>query len=183
MNTMASNDYWKEHGDNDEQGINHKIHGWLTFFLVMTFLRSVLTPISLILTFNMGDYLNNGLLCAADIVATISVSGMGFYAIAAFYRRQPNAVFIARLYIVIFLLMSLLGLLAAAYLTEAFNPIAKIATPVLWSVIWLCFFRYSDQVQCLFPLDTRRVGKYDYLFGAACIFVPIALLLFGINTI
>lgn len=180
---MASKDYWNDHVGDDLHETENKIHGWLTAFLVVVGCNIARKTINLTLGFSFGDYLNNSILAATDITATIAAVSLGIYTIIAFRRRMNNAVLIGRMYLTVNLVMQLLGLLALSQTTEAFNPWARVLAPVAWFLIWFTFLNSSQQVKRLFPVENRRAGKFDYLLGALCIIVPGVLLLIGLKTL
>ena len=132
---MTRNDYWKEHGENEEYMINNKIHGWLTFFLVIVALTIVRMVLNTIFSFDMEDYLNNLFIAAADIATAIATIWLGIYTIIAFRRRMSNAVLVGRMFIITEFIFKLLGFVFISQTTEAYNPWVQVFTPIAWAAI------------------------------------------------
>jgi len=177
----------KEH-KTENRPREYKIHGWLTFFLVMIGLGSIFSVVYFFTKTTVDDYkweLQNeslsyvmsiiGLFC--DMIFTVGCAILGLLTIIAFYKYQPNAVGLGKSYLIISFISNLVGLSAGEYESSGFGSLHHIIRSLVWGVIWFWYLCRSEQVNSLFPKDPwheRKMYKRDKIFLFSIV-VPIVI--------
>ena len=99
----------------------------------------------------------------AEGVSAIALAGFAAYAGWALYRTRPNAVKIAKAYLITMLVLSILGLLLASVFAvsqapdnaplNALQASARVAMlwPAILSLAWLIYLQRSKRVRATFP--------------------------------
>lgn len=167
---------------------NTKITGWLTLFLVLSVgvgsARSFLYQIK---EYNAEDYGNNLCLGSVDIFISLSFLGMAIFIIYSFLNRKRNAVFWAKAYIILSILLNSLNLILnmnadADFIDEKLkidHENYRLICSIMWGVIWFLYLTFSKHVQEIIPKSFRKVSKLDWGILAAIILIPIALFTIG----
>lgn len=167
---------------------NTKITGWLMFFLVLPVgvgsARSFLYQIK---EYNAEDYGNNLCLGSVDIFISLSFLGMAIFIIYSFLNRKRNAVFWAKAYIILSILLNSLNLILnmnadADFIGEKLkidHENYRLICSIMWGVIWFLYLTFSKHVQEIIPKSFRKVSKLDWGILAAIILIPIALFTIG----
>lgn len=156
---------------------NTNIHGWLAFFLFVIALGGIVNAIYPIVTFNIEDYAGDMWLGAVDIIIGIELFFISLYTIYAFYKRKPNAVLYARLYIVIVFLINIISLIA-----DFKNGISGISG-IFWGIIWFLYLLFSEQVKQVIPKSFRKVNIIDWGVLGVIIMVPFICFAIGLYNI
>lgn len=167
---------------------NTKISGWLTLFLVLSVgvgsARSFLYQIK---EYNAEDYGNNLCLGSVDIFISLSFLGMAIFIIYSFLNRKRNAVFWAKAYIILSILLNSLNLILnmnadADFIDEKLkidHENYRLICSIMWGVIWFLYLTFSKHVQEIIPKSFRKVSKLDWGILVAIILIPIPLFTIG----
>ena len=146
---------------------NTKITGWLMFFLVLPVgvgsARSFLYQIK---EYNAEDYGNNLCLGSVDIFISLSFLGMAIFIIYSFLNRKRNAVFWAKAYIILSILLNSLNLILnmnadADFIGEKLkidHENYRLICSIMWGVIWFLYLTFSKHVQEIIPKSFRKVS-------------------------
>ena len=162
---------------------NTEIRGWLTFFLVMMLLGGGFSFVYPIVTYNPDDYAGSFFLAIADPIQGLMLFGLACYTAYSFYDRQPNAVFLAKTYLVLIFLVNLMLVFVGNYEDKGLGSLPQLVRSLLWSVIWFLFLIQSTVVEEVIPKDYRRVKHIDYYIIAAIVIVPLLLLALGLKEV
>jgi hypothetical protein len=141
------------------------VGGWLAFFILTL---GVFNP--LYSAYNLYTGLNEtrpafdqypGLrtIIYADTAVSAALMGFSIYAAIALLRIQPNAVRIAKTYLVVFLIYALVSPFAVflAGLPDAANEammgaiIPELVRPVIYFAIWFSYLTKSERVKATYP--------------------------------
>ena len=162
---------------------NTEIRGWLTFFLVMLILGGFFSFVYPIVTYNPDDYAGSFFLAISDPIQGLMVLGLACYTAYSFYDRQPNAVILAKTYLIVIFLINLLLVIVGNYEDKGFGSLPQLVRSLIWSVIWFLFLKQSTVVEEVIPTEYRRVKHIDYYIIAVIIIVPLLLLALGLKQI
>ncbi len=144
-----------------------RIRGWLLFFLIVYVgLGMVRTVIATAQVFREGDIMVS--LCEL-LVCALFVS-TGALTILAFRRRDPDAVFLAKIFVALCFIANVITL-ASGDNTHAATRGAVLG--IIWSVIWYLYLERSELVKRLIPPAYRKTTKR----GKAIIIAAAAVLL------
>ncbi|MBR4713601.1 MAG: hypothetical protein IKP27_08000 [Paludibacteraceae bacterium] len=161
---------------------NTKISGWLVFFLAVVMgiggLKRGLTLIAV----NMSDYDNIFCLAAVDIFTGIVFIGISAYVIYSFLNRYPNAVFWARVNLILIIVLVLWNLVVGLIVDVLPTEHEKInaVSGLLGGGLWLLYLALSQQVQEVIPKSFRKVSNADWIVLAAIILIHIVLFVIGV---
>lgn len=162
---ITSNDNTSVESKNEiETPSKEAIHGWLLIFLII--FVGCGSIISLILTFALSDFNRD----FADISITYSLvyAITGACTIVAFHKRDTDAVFLAKIFVILGLLSKLSNWFALDELIAlSRNTETSIIRSIIWSCIWLVFLCYSKQVKRLIPVGYRRTKPRDWIIIVA----------------
>ncbi|MBR2030960.1 MAG: hypothetical protein IKA04_01965 [Alistipes sp.] len=131
------------------------ISGWLAVFLWIGLLGGALLSIGTSL-FN-GSF-NQGLFVAViQVLYLIPLVLSAILAIIAFYKRWPNAVSLAKSYIIMIYMDAALSLLSLIILD---NPsiVTWCIRNLVWATLWITYLHQSEKVKIVIP-ETVRVWK------------------------
>lgn len=159
----------------EEQPSDEDIHGWLQFFLY------VVLPFNALLIFVEGikEYSadpDGWVLCFQfGLGALFSV--IAILTIKAFHRRDTDAVFLAKTFVVSVFVINVFALCIADSADFSGEDIFELVKGLIWCVIWFSFLCCSEQVKRLIPKSSRKTRTRDWVVIAAFVLVP--LMLFG----
>ena len=140
-----------------------EISGWLAFFLfVGVGLGALLSVIFAIQDFSIYNY-DIGLSYEMAILIAITTEGflllgiviLAIYTITSFYNYKPNAVALAKAYVIIIFTTNLISLIIG----ECED--VKSIRGMIWGAIWFVYLVVSDQVNEIFPIRSRKIYKRD----------------------
>lgn len=160
-----------------------KIHGWLTFFLFSIALGGLIRAVYPIFTYNVTEYDGSHFLAMCDVVLGIMLLVLACYVIYSFCKRKPNAVFLAKMYVIVTFTSNTLLLLGGGYEDTGLGSLPQIIRSLVWGLIWFLYLSFSEQVQNVIPKPYRKTFSRDYYFMAAFIIIPILCLAIGIGDI
>lgn len=160
---------------------NTSIHGWLTLFLFAIVASSVVS-----LGFGIVNvctvYYENVYFKLTDLVNCISVLAISIYTVFLFMKRKRNALFYARLYVLIVILSNFVEIVTARH--DALSQVIMTdMRSIVWSCIWLGYLIFSDQVSDIIPIEFRKVYKRDWGILAVIILIPTLLTILGFRQI
>lgn len=138
------------------------IHGWLLVFLILVGCGSI----SSVLAFYLFD-LNRDF---ADIRIAYSLvyAITGICTIVAFYKRDTDAVFLAKIFVILGLLSKLFCWFALDELIAlSRNTENIIIRSIIWSCVWFAFLCNSKQIKRLVPISYRRAKPRDWIIIVA----------------
>lgn len=153
-----------------------KIHGWLKFCLFIIFIGSVMNVLNYALTYDPKYYGGYKFVVAIEIFMLSTLFIIGNYAIYAFIKMKSNAVFYAKLYFILTLLINILSSIGTEKELIGFS-IFNIIPPL----IWFFYLTFSTQVKDRFPKEVRKLSKKDYTILAFFIITAITLFCAGVN--
>jgi hypothetical protein len=157
---------------------NTVIRGWLSFFLFMVVIGGLFGVAYPIFTFNLAEYDNNILLALSDPLFGLMLFLLACYTFHAFLKRQPNAVFLAKMYLIAVFASNLLTLIGGEYELTGFGSVTRLVRSLIWCGIWFAFLLNSTNVEEVCPEDYRRIKKLDKYIVTAFIVFP--LLVFAV---
>jgi hypothetical protein len=130
-----------------------KVSGWLAYFLwigigcgaILTIISTLISYSDFIITPLWGFLLFLYLLCYV-VCAVLTIK--------AFYKRQTNAVSLARTYIAM-LVIDLVTTLIIYAIVDDFTEIYHCVRSFIWACIWFSYLSLSERVKDMIPSITR----------------------------
>ena len=176
-------------GDNSEEFVytseylkqNTEIHGWLSFFLFTVIAGGLLSVAYPLFTFNLAEYNNNVFLALADPLFGLMLFLLACYTFHAFVNRQPNAVFLAKMYIIAVFASNLIALLVGEYEPTGLGSAPRLVRSLIWSGIWFAFLLNSNNVEEVCPKEYRRKKNLDIYIAAAFIIYPLLIVAISLS--
>ena len=175
--TIQTETYYEDY----EQPSQESIHGWLAFFLVVVGIGGTITMISDFIGIDWGVSLAEHIMALGDPVMGVLFFALAVYTIYAFLKRQPNAVFLGKSYVVVVFLSNLLLLLNGEFTSSGIGSVTQIVRSLVWAVIWYLFLSQSAQVERIFPYSYRRVTAFDWTMVVGVLAIPLALIGIGLG--
>lgn len=158
---------------------NTDIHGWLWFFLFAGVLSNVLSFIVLLAQFKQDlAEIGNVYLVLTDIVSGAMFCLLALYMVYSFWRRRPNAVFLAKTYVVANFVVNVIVLCLGGFAPSGYGSLGY---ALVFGVIWFLYFSFSSQVKQIIPPAYRKKMTIDYYIIGALIVVPMLFLALGIG--
>ena len=152
---------------------NTEIHGWLSFFLFTVVAGGLLSVVYPLFTFNLAEYDNNIFLALADPLFGLMLFLLACYTFHAFVNRQPNAVFLAKMYIIAVFASNLLALIGGEYEPTGLGSAPRLVRSLILSGIWFAFLLNSNNVEEVCPKEYRQKKNLDIYIAAAFIVFPL----------
>lgn len=150
-----------------------EIHGWLVFFLFAMTLGGIISAIVPIVTLDIAEYAGSWSLAFSDIILGLMLLGVAIYADIAFSKRLPNAVFIAKIYVLLIFITNALSLIGGDFDNTGLNTASQALKGVIWGIVWFLYLCFSEQVKTIIPKEYRRVTSKDYILLASIVIIPI----------
>lgn len=152
------------------QAGDEEIHGWLKFFLIVFVgIGSIATLVLSFVQFNGGDDVWYSI---ADVAFGVIYLATGIFTLVAFYKRDTDAVFLAKTFVVLCFASNLLVLWASDDGALNSKEIAQMIRSLIWCVIWFVFLCKSKQVNRLFPTNYRATKTRDWVIVAIIVLFP-----------
>lgn len=135
------------------------ISGWLAIFLWLGLGGGAIGSIAMVLmSFKDSSFT---ILPAIPIVLYLTCLVItAVLAIKAFYKKESNAVSLARTYIAMILIDVVCNLISS-FIIDDFSDIAYVFRQIGWVVIWFTYLSNSTQVERVIPKSTRTWEKTE----------------------
>lgn len=174
----SSSDNAVECGEDVEVPSDEDIHGWLKFFLIVFVgIGSVGSVILNFVTFDSGD---NFWMSSSDVVFSLVYLVTGIFTIVAFHKRDTDAVFLAKTFVVLCFASNLLGLITMDGGDNSTKVVTSMIRSIIWCCIWFIFLCNSNQVERLIPVSYRKTKTRDWIIIASVILLPFICIGLGI---
>lgn len=166
--------------DDKDMPSDESIHGWLKFFLI--FFVGIGSVASLIINFVTFDSGDNFWMSASDVAFSLVYLVAGICTLVAFHKRDTDAVFLAKTFVVLCFASNLLGLITMDGSTTSTKAVTSMIRSIIWCCIWFIFLCNSAQVERLIPIGNRKTKTRDWLIISAVILFPLICIGLGIST-
>lgn len=174
----SSSDNAVEYKEDVEVPSDENIHGWLKFFLIVFVgIGSVVSVILRFVTFDSGD---NFWISSSDVVFSLVFLVTGIFTIVAFHKRDTDAVFLAKTFVVLCFASNLLGLITMDGGENSTKMVTSMIRSIIWCCIWFIFLCNSIQVERLIPVSYRKTKTRDWIIIASVILLPFICIGLGI---
>ena len=158
------------------------IGGWLSLFLFVVGLGSLVSAVYPIITFDIAEYDGSYLLASCDVFLGFMCLFIGIYTIYSFVQRKPNAVFVAKIYVVLIFGMNLTNLITGGLETgNGIGSANQVVKGVIWGVIWYLYLIKSKKVAEVIPHDFRSRKSFDYYIICVLVILPVIILTVGLH--
>jgi len=146
-----------------------KIHGWLSFFMFAIGLGSLIALFYNFFSMSFSDYdLGQGYAMQmfgfiSEIILEVGIFAIAIYTIISFYQYKPNAVPLAKIYVIAVFVTNLIGLLGGELESNgtSLGSVSRAVRSLIWGIIWFIYLCQSEQVKTLFPKENRKLLKRD----------------------
>lgn len=162
---------------------NTKIHGWLRFFCFIIALGGLFSAIYPIVTFNLSDYSGSYVLGMVDVIPGILVFVLAIMTIVALYRRDTDAIFLAKTYVIACFASNFLVILSGDYEENGIDGLPQIIRCLIWFGIWFIYLHKSNQVRKVIPSDYRKTKKRDWYLLGSFVFLPLLFSVCGLRDV
>ena len=158
---------------------DENIHGWLKFFLI--FFVGIGSVATLVLSFVNFESYEDRLLSFGDVIYALIYLLTGIFAIVAFYKRDPDAVFLAKIFVIFCFGSNLLSL----FLNDVSElggdkVVVRMIRSIVWCCIWFLYLCNSNQVERIIPKSFRKTKTRDWVLIGAIVLLPLSLIGLGI---
>ena len=148
------------------------IHGWLLLFLIFFVgIRCFVSIGELFTFFYDEEFLWVNLF---TVSLTVGYVASGIFTIVAFKKRDTDAIFLGKTYIIYGFIISLFGLVSGVLAEQETN---RAISSAIWCVIWYAFFFTSKQIKQQIPV--RKTKTRDWILIGAIILLPMFCLGIG----
>lgn len=159
------------------------IHGWLVFFFVAILVGATLSLVYTLATFDFDEYGRSVSLALFDILTSALLLVVAVLTVVAFVRRNSDAVFLGKMYIVAVFAINMFSLIMGGYEESGVGSLSQLVRSLVWGVVWFCYLTFSEQVKRVIPKGYRKVWKQDYLLLTLLVVVPIVTLVQGYHEV
>ena len=137
------------------------VKGWFAFFLFVIGLGSIASLVYGIATLDLDDYYNSKLFASVEILYKVIYLLLAVYTIWSVSKRKLNAIFLCKTTAIFLFISNLLVLAGGDFETSGLGSLRTTISSFGWSVIWILYFIFSEQVNRLFPKEKRKVFLRD----------------------
>lgn len=162
---------------------NTKIQGWLSFFCFIIALGGLISAIYPIVTFDLCDYSGSYVLGMVDVIPGILLFVLAIMTIVALYRRDTDAIFLAKTYVIACFASNFLVILSGDYEANGIGGLPQIIRSLIWCGIWFIYLHKSNQVRKVIPSGYRKTKKRDWYLLGSFIFLPLLFLACGLHDV
>lgn len=150
------------------------IGGWLGFF-VFTLIFSIILDVVVGIQDISSTIPYGFIVVLLDVMYWIAILGFGIYTIFSLIKLNKDAVFLAKMYIVIIVLSNLLTIIFSSVTNQPIqNSYSSLGfSSFLYGIIWFLYLSYSERIKENFPKKERRI----YLRDKILIFIALAVIL------
>ncbi|MDY4757223.1 MAG: DUF2569 domain-containing protein [Parabacteroides sp.] len=160
---------------------NTKIRGWLSFFLFAMATGGLFSAIYPIATFDKSAYGDNMMLAISDVIFGLLLLIVALLAVYAFSKRKPDAVFLAKVYVITAFTSNALFLLNGEFEGTGMASEFSSYKRLIWGAIWFLYLLLSKQVEEIIPKTYRKLKSLDYYVLATLIITPLFFLAVAIG--
>jgi hypothetical protein len=159
-----------------------KIHGWLSFLMFAIGLGSLIAVFYNFYSMSFSDYdTEQGYAMQmfgfiSGIILEVGIFAIAIYTIISFYQYKPNAVALAKIYVIAVFVTNLIGLLSGELESNgtSLGSVGGAVRSLIWGIIWFVYLSQSEQVKTLFPKENRKLYKRDKIILVS-IFTPLII--------
>lgn len=156
------------------QASDEKPSGWLAFFLYWALpIGSIASLIVNIVSYSAEDYGFVDVAMSAMLIALVTVT------IFRFLKHKPDAVILAKTYVVVCFVINLLLLIIGDVESSA---MARLVRSLIVGVAWFWYLSASKQVERIIPKATRRFTPLSRWMIAAFVAIPVLSLGYVVST-
>lgn len=160
---------------------NTKIRGWLSFFLFAITAGGLFSAIYPIATFDKSAYGDNMMLAISDVIFGLLLLIVALLTVYAFSKRKPDAVFLAKVYVITTFTSNALFLLNGEFEGTGMASELDGYKHLIWGTIWFLYLLLSKQVEEIIPKTYRKLKSWDYYVIATLIITPLFFLAVAIG--
>lgn len=157
------------------------IHGWLVFFFVAILLGSVASLIFCIVEYA-GDTSTDSIYSFLDMVESILALVVAVSTVVAFVQRRTDAVFLGKMYVIYVLASNVLLIFLGDFEDVGLGSIKQLVRSTIWSIIWLCYLIFSEQVAEVIPKSYRRATTFSKWLLGLLIALPVLAFAIGMGS-
>lgn len=143
---------------------NTEVNGLLAFMLLFMICGALLSNILFFIYIHGYQNASMYFVVAIGLVFGLVQLGMAAYAVWAFIRRQPNAIFWTIGYHSILIYQSLLQMIFLRNYT---------ISVCLLSIVWILYLLFSEQSKEVIPPEYRKVTRTDWTMLGWCYIIPL----------
>lgn len=135
------------------------ISGWLAIFLWLGLGGGAISSIVMTLS----SYIDIQLAILPvilDVLSLICLVITAILAIKAFYKKESNAVSLARTYIAMILIDAVTTIISS-FILDDFTDFAFVVRQIVWVVIWFTYLSTSSRVESVIPKNTRTWDRVE----------------------
>ena len=165
---------------------NTQIHGWLSFLLFMLVTHGITSVLISFLPDNQDYvesdmYYENFYWFIGDVLSALILCALSFYTLYSFCKRRPNAVFLAKTYLIACFAINIVLSVAVDYGNSGIGSLSNIIGSLIGNAIWFLYLCFSPQVRTVIPPSYRKQTRLDYGIIAALIATPLMFIALGIG--
>lgn len=123
-----------------------------------------------------------------QIISTVGFIVLGLMTVRAFTKQKPNAISLARMYLVVIfatnflsVIFSILSDTSLTDNTSYFESDRMIVKSFIFTIGWLIYLTYSEEILSTFPKDKRQLRKLDLVLFIVLIAIPITFNVVGLR--
>ncbi len=143
---------------------NTEVNGLLAFMLLFMICGALLSNILFFIYIHGYQNASMYFVVAIGLVFGLVQLGMAAYAVWAFIRRRPNAIFWTIGYHSILIYQSLLQMIFLRNYT---------ISVCLLSIVWILYLLFSEQSNEVIPPEYRKVTRTDWAMLGWCYIIPL----------
>lgn len=162
---------------------NTEIHGWLKCFCLVIFMGGLISAIYPIATFDVNDYSGSYVLGMVDVISGIMLFVLVIFTITALCRRDTDAIFLAKTYVITCFASNFIVFLTENYEQSGMRSVVQIVRSLIWGAIWFIYLLNSSQVEEVIPSEYRKTKSRDWYILGGLILLPLFFLACGIHDV
>lgn len=155
---------------------------WLKLFLFVICASGIVSLLASVQGYN--DAVNSygsEAMAIGDVIIGAMQCVLCFVTLMAFIKRKPDAVFLAKLCLIIPFCINLLIMLTANYEDAGIGSMQQVVKSLVNGIVWFVYLCVSKRVKAIFPPQYRKQSKKVYIICAA--FAIFAIYLFAASQI
>lgn len=159
-----------------------RIRGWFAFLLFSVLMGGVISLGMGIRDFDAETYALSPVLGTADLVASVVLLGVSWWAAIRTWCRKPDALFFIRAYLALVFIYDFITLAVNGFSLEGLSRFeAKfLLRSLVWSVVWIVYTVKSRHVAEVLPKTMRRTSPWAVMAVVFLAVLPFAQMGWGI---